>query len=141
MIEALSTPPNRIKTLILVVICSLFTITSVSLGIDDNPPGILLALLAAIAFVLAFVHPWRTSRKFIILLLASVIGFVLFVVLNILLDTVAQNPSTSAEIRTLVQSPTSNALFVILAMLFAAALLVGSIGSVVMFIRSRQQTT
>jgi len=141
MIEALSTPPNRIKTLILVVICSLFTITAVSLGIDDNPPGILLALLAAIAFVLAFVHPWRTSRKFIILLLASVIGFVLFVVLNILLDTVAQNPSTSAEIRALVQSPTSNALFVILAMLFAAALLVGSIGSVVMFIRSRQQTT
>jgi len=139
MIEALSTPHNRIGTLILVTICGLFAITAASIGIDDNPPGILLALLAAIAFVLAFVHPWRTSRKFMFLLLAAVIVIVLFIVLNIIIDSVAQNPTTSVAIQALIQSPTTDALIVIIAMLCAAALIVGAIGSVVMFIRSRRR--
>jgi len=139
MIEALSTPRNRIVTLILLVICGLLAITAASLGIDDNPPGILLAFLAATVFVLAFVHPWRTARKFVFLLLVSVIGFVLFVILNIIFDSVAQNPTTSSAIQDLIQSPTTDALNLIIAMLCAAALVVGAVGSVVMFIRSRRQ--
>lgn len=137
MIEALSTPRNRIKTISLVTICGLVAITAASIGIEDNPPGILLALLAATAFVLAFAHPWRTSRKFLFLLLASVVSFVLFAILNIIIDSVAQNPTTSIAIRNLIQSPTINAVILIIAMLCAAALIVGAIGSVVMFIRSR----
>ena len=70
MIGALSTPQNRIKTLILLVICGLLAIAAAAVGIDDNLPGILLAYLAATAFVLAFVHPWRSARKFMFLLLA-----------------------------------------------------------------------
>ena len=141
MIGALSTPQNRIKTLILLVICGLLAIAAAAVGIDDNLPGILLAYLAATAFVLAFVHPWRSARKFMFLLLASVLGLVLFVILNIILDTVAQNPATSDALQDLIQSPASDALNLIIAMICPAAFIVGAVGSVAMFIRNRRQTT
>jgi len=141
MIDAFSTPRNRNKSLILLVISGLSAIASAVVGIDDNPPGILLAFLAATAFVLAFAHPWRTVRKFMFLLLASVLGFVLFVILNIILDSVVHDPATSAALQDLIQSPVSNALNLIIAMICPAAFIVGAVGSVAMFIRSRRQTT
>jgi uncharacterized membrane protein (UPF0136 family) len=141
MIDAFSTPRNRIKTLILLMICGLSAIASAVVGIDDNLPGILLAFLAATAFVLAFAHPWRTARKFMFLLLASVLGFVLFVVLNIIFDSVAHDPATSGALQDLIQSPVIDALNLIIAMICPAAFIVGAVGSVAMFIRSRRQTT
>jgi uncharacterized membrane protein len=128
------------KTLVLLVVCGLSTSASVIVGIDDNLPGVLLALLAAIAFVLAFAHPWRTARKFMFLLLASVLGFVLFIIMNIISDSIAQNPATSGALQNLIQSPAINALNLIIAMISPAALIVGAIGSVAMFIRSRRET-
>jgi uncharacterized membrane protein (UPF0136 family) len=139
MTGAFSTPHHRKMTLILLAICGLLAIAAAAVGIDDNPPGILLAFLAATAFVLAFVHPWRTARKFIFLLLASVLGFVLFVILSIIFDSVAQNPATSGALQDLMQSPAFDTLNLIIALICPAAFIVGAIGSVVMFIRSRRQ--
>ena len=130
MSAAFSTPGNRNKTFILLAICGLLAIAAASVGIDDNPPGILLAFLAASAFVLAFVHPWRTAKKFLFLLLASVLGFVLYIILNIVLDTSAQDPAASAGLRDLLNSPVFNALSIIIVMICAAALIVGAVGSV-----------
>ena len=141
MSDAFSTPRNRITTFILLAICGLLAIAAVVVGIEDNLPGILLAFLAATAFVLAFVHPWRTTRKFMFLLLASVLGFVLFIILNIIFDSVAQNPATSGALQDLIQSPAINALNLIIAMICPAAFIVGAVGSVAMFIRNRRQTT
>ena len=141
MSDAFSTPSNRIKALILLAICGLLAIAAVAVGIDDNPPGILLAFLAATAFVLAFAHTWRTARKFMFQLLASVLGFVLFIILNIIFDSVAQNPATSGALQDLIQSPAINALNLIVAMVCPAAFIVGAVGSVAMFIRNRRQTT
>ena len=141
MSDAFSTPSNRIKALILLAICGLLAIAAVAVGIEDNLPGILLAFLAATTFVLAFAHTWRTARKFMFLLLASVLGLVLFVILNIILDTVAQNPATSGALQDLIQSPASDALNLIIAMICPAAFIVGAVGSVAMFIRNRRQTT
>ena len=75
------------------------------------------------------------------LLLASVLGFVLFVILNIIFDSVAQDPATSSALRDLMQSPAINALNLIIALIFPAAFIVGAVGSVAMFIRNRRQTT
>lgn len=140
MIDALSTPHNRIKTFILLVICGLLTIAATAIGIDDNPPGILLAYLAATAFVLAFTHPWRTARKFMFMLLVSVLGFALFVIMNIISDSIAQNPTTSIVIKNLIQSSFMESLNLIIAMVCPAAFIVGAVGSVAMFIRSRRPT-
>ena len=141
MSDAFSTPRNRITTFILLAICGLLAIAAVVVGIEDNLPGILLAFLAATAFVLAFAHSWRTARKFMFLLLASVLGFVLFIILNIIFDSVAQDPATSSALRDLMQSPAINALNLIIALIFPAAFIVGAVGSVAMFIRNRRQTT
>ena len=140
MIDAFSTPRNRIKTLILLGICGLLAIASTVVGIDENPPGILLALLAAVTFVLAFSHPWRTARKFMFLLLAAVLGFVLFIIVSIVSDSIVQNPASSDALQNLIQSPVNEALSIIFAMLCSAAFLVGVVGAVVMFIRNRRQS-
>jgi uncharacterized membrane protein (UPF0136 family) len=139
MISAFSTPHNRKLELILLAICGLLAIAAVVVGINDNPPGILLAFLAAAAFVLAFVHPWRTAKKFVFLILASVLGFVLFVILNIILDTATQNPTTTGVLQNLLQSPVIDAFSIIIAMLCTAAFIVGVVGSITMFIRNRRR--
>ena len=139
MISALSTPHNRKMTLILLAICGLLAIAAATVGIDDNLPGVLLAFLAATAFVLAFVHPWRTAKQFMFLLLASVLGFVLYIILNIILDTAAQDPATAGALQDLLQSPIVNAFSIIIAMICFAAFIVGAVGSVAMFIRSRRK--
>jgi hypothetical protein len=141
MIDAFSTSRNRIKTLVLLVVCGLSATAAVVVGIDDNMPGVLLALLAAIAFVLAFAHPWRTAKKFMLLLLASVLGFVLFIIMNIISDSIAQNPAASGALQNLIQSTAVNALNLIIAMISPAAFIVGAIGSIAMLIRSRRETT
>jgi energy-coupling factor transporter transmembrane protein EcfT len=141
MMDAFSTPRNRIKTLVLLAVCGLSAMASAVVGIDDNPPGALLALLAAIAFVLAFAHPWRTARKFVFLLLASVLGFVLFIILNIISDSIAQNPGTSGTLQNLIQSPAYDTLNLIFAMICPAAFIVGAVGSIAMFIRGRRRPT
>ena len=141
MISAFSTPNNRKMTLILLAICGLLAIAAVVLGIDDNLPGIFLAFLAATAFILAFVHPWRTARKFIYLLLASILGFVLFIILNIVLDTIAQNPATTSALQNLLQSPAINAFSITIVMICLAAFICGVVGSVAMFIRNHHQIT
>lgn len=139
MIDAFSTRSNKIKTLILLAVCGLSAIASVVVGINDNPPGVFLALFAAIAFILAFSHPWRTTRKFAFLLLASVLGLLCFIILSILSDSIAQNPTSPATLQNLIQSPANEALYLIFAMICSAAFIVGCIGSVVMLIRSRRQ--
>jgi len=140
MIAAFSTPSNRNKTFILMAICGLLTIAAVVVGIDDNLPGILLAFLAATAFVLAFAHPWRIAKKFMFLILASLLGFLLFIILNIILDTAAQNPATTGALQDMLQSPVVNAFSIIIAMICAAAFIVGAVGSVAMFIRNRRRS-
>jgi hypothetical protein len=140
MIAAFSTPSNRNKTFILLAICVLLAIAAAAVGIDDNPPGILLAFLAASAFVLAFVHPWRIAKKFMFLLLASVLGFILYIILNIILDTATQNPAASSGLRDLTQSPIFNGFSIIIVMICAAAFIVGAVGSVAMAIRSRRRS-
>ncbi len=140
MIDAFSIPHYRIKTLILLVICGLSAIAAAVVGIDDNPPGILLAFLAATAFVLAFVHPWRTARQFRLLLYASVLGFALFAIVNNVFAAVAHNSATAGALQTLLQG-LAVAAFFLATLICPAAFIVGAIGSVAMFIRSRRRPT
>ena len=75
-------PQSRRLTLLLLVISGALAAAAGVVGIDDNLPGQSLAWLSATALVLAFVHPWRTSRRFLLLIGASALGFVVFAVLS-----------------------------------------------------------
>lgn len=137
MSKTFSNPRDRVITIILLVLCVLSAVAAALVGIDDNLPGILLALFSALAFVLAFTHPWRSLKKFLFLLLASVIGFILLIIFNIAADLILQNPATSDTLRDMLESRVAEAKVVIFLMLSAAAFLVGIAGSIVMFFRSR----
>ena len=140
MIDALSTPHNRIRTLILLAICGLSAIAAAVVGIDDNPPGILLAFLAATAFVLAFVHPWRTSRQFRRLLYASALGFVVFGLLHIVFEAIASNGGGSGLVQDLLNGAGA-VLFLIAVLVCPPGMLVGAVGAVVMSIGNRRRST
>ena len=137
--DAFSTPRNRTFSFMLLGIGGVSAIAAAALGIDDNPPGALLAYLAALCFVLAFVHPWRTVSRFGVLLGASVLGIVLFIALDIASNSIAQNPATSSWLLDLMESRAYDALIVAFTMLILATLLVGAVGTVAMFIRSRRR--
>jgi hypothetical protein len=138
MIDALSTPRKKIRTLILLVICGLSAIAAAAVGISDNPPGILLAYLATTAFVLAFVHPWRTSRQFRRLLYASALGFVVFGLLHNVFEAIASNLGGSGLIHDLLNGA-GGALFLIAVLVCPPGLLVGAVGAVIMSIRNRRR--
>jgi len=98
--EAFSAPPNKIKTLILLAVNVLLAIVSAVTGINDNPPGVILVFLAAVAFVLAFTHPWHTAKKFLFLFLAAVGGFILFIIDSIISDSLLQTPAPRSKSET-----------------------------------------
>lgn len=131
---------NKTKTFVFLTLCGLFAIGAAALGIDDNPPGILLAYLAAFAFILAFAHSWQTARPFVLLLLVSAVGLVLFVVLNNLFAAVAHDPATVGAFQKLMQGLAVSAFF-LGTLIFPAGFVVGVAGSIVMFIRNRRRTT
>jgi hypothetical protein len=140
MIDALSTPRNRIKTLILLVICGFLAFIATVVGISDNPPGIILAYGAAIAFVLAFVHPWRTVKQFRLLLYTSLLGLVIFGILHNVFEAVAGKAESTGALQSLLQGLGVVA-FLLAVLICPPAILVSAVGSVVMFIRNRRRST
>ena len=140
MLEALSTPRNRILTFVFLAICCASATAAVVVGISDNPPGILLAFGAATALVLAFVHPWRTAKLFRLFLFASVLGFVMFAILHNVFDAVASNAESAGTLQILLQG-LGVAAFLLAVLICPPAILVGAVGSVVMFIRNRRRPT
>lgn len=136
MPEALSTPRNLTLTLVFLAICCAFAAAAVVVGISDNPPGILLAFGAAAALVLAFVHPWRTAKKFVLFSCASVLGFVIFAILHNVFYALASRAASVGVLQSLLQG-LDVAAFLLAVLICPPAILVGAVGSVVMFIRNR----
>jgi hypothetical protein len=124
MLEAFS-KPQRNRTLLFLVICGVLAAAAGVAGIDDNLPGQSLVWLSAIALVLAFVHPWRTLRRFLFLIGAAVLGFVVFAVLS----AVMENTGVLG----------GGVFFVLALFLCPAELLVGIIGAVSAFVASRRE--
>ena len=129
MLEALSTPRNRYRSLMLLVVCGVLAFAASLVGISDNPPGIALAFLSTIAFVLAFVHPWRTSKKFRYLIYTSILGFVIAVVLHNLFEGIASKMGGSGLAYSLLSG--AGVAFFFIALICPIALLVGLVGAVI----------
>lgn len=136
MLGALATPRNRRITLLLSTAAAGLVLAALLVGVSDNPPGIVLVALASVALVAAAVHPWRTPGPFVFLLVASIIGFVVLVVLHNLLDGVAGLMSDGNVLRLLVQGIGVTA-FLLAIFVLPAAVLVGAGGAIIMFFRER----
>jgi hypothetical protein len=136
MLEALSTTRNRNRTFILLGICGVLAATAATMGISDNPPGLLMAYLSATTLVVAFVHPWKASQPFRRLLYTSGLGFVLFAVLHNVFEGLAATTGASGLVGDLLDVA-GGAFFGIATLLCPPGFLVGAVGAVAMSIRER----
>ncbi len=127
-----STRRTKGITLILLALCGLALVSALIIGINDNPPGLLLLFIAASVLILAFVHPWRRAKNFLILLGASVIGFALFVVLHNVFYMLGQMAADVPVVGWLLRGLSVLSFF--LAIIGCpAAFLVGLVGSIAMY--------
>ena len=137
MFKSLMSPHNIIVSFILLVACCILGFAASAVGIDDNPPGIALAFLSAIAMVLAFVHPLRTSKQFRYLIYASGIGFILFSVLHNVFEGIASKVGEPSLVHGLLSGASVTSFFIAI-LVCPAGLLVGAVGAVIMSSRERR---
>lgn len=134
MLEAFSIPRNRVWTLVFLGAGAVLAVAAAAEGISDNALGILMAYLAAICFVLAVAHPWKSSKQFRRLLAASIIGFVAFAVLHVPFENLADEGGGLGDD---VLGAFGAAFFLIATMLCPAGFVVGAVGTVVTWMRER----
>ena len=139
MMNALSTHHNRMLSVVFLVVCCISAIAAGVIGIDDNAPGILCAFIAAVALILAFVHPWRSAKQYSLLLLGAVFCFVIFAVLHNVFHGVAGNMENTPVIPVLLEG-LGVAAFLLALLVCPPAVLVGLVGSVAMFVRNHHQS-
>lgn len=135
MLEAFSTPRNRPWTFVFLGVGALLAVAAAARGTSDNTVGILMAYLAAISFVLAVVHPWKSSQQFRRLLAASVIGFVAFAVLHVPFENLADEAGGWSDD---LLGAVGGAFFLIATVVCPAGLVVGAIGSLVTWMQERR---
>jgi len=138
MLKAFSTPRNRNVTFILLAVTGVLAAAAVLVGVSDNPPGIFLAFAAAAAFVVAFVHPWRSVKSYAWFLLASAVGFVVMAVLHNVFEGVAGLAGTPGIFRFPLQV-LAVVSFLLAVLVGPPAVLVGAVGIVLRAIRNRRR--
>ena len=119
------------------IFCAL-VISAVVVGVSDNMPGIVLCYLATIVPVVALTHSWRKTKRFLILLVASVIGFFVFVVLHNAFYALTMLTKHIAALSHVMEA-FNVAFFIIAVFLCPATFLVGVVGSIVCAIMERRK--
>ena len=138
MLEAFSTPHNRARSLILLAVCGLLAIAAIVVGIDDNPIGISLAVLAAASFVLAIAYAWRSAAQFRRLIYVSALGFVLLLVLGVAIQILLDRTGMAGLPGQLL-GIIGTAFLLGAAFVCIPGFLIGIIGAIVMGVRGRVQ--
>jgi hypothetical protein len=137
MLKAFATRRDRRRTYILLEVCGVLALIAFYVGIDDNPPGLVMAFLSAAAFATAFAHPWRSSRKFRRLMYASGAGLVAFAVLHNVFHAMASVPDLP-RLAEQVFTGASVVSFLIAILLCPPFFVVGAVGAVVTALRGHE---
>ncbi len=117
--------------------CTL-VISALIVGVSDNMPGIVLCYLATIVLVVAATRTWRKTKRFLILMVASVIGFFVFVILHNAFYALAMLTEHIIVLSNLME--VLHAVFFIIAVFLCPAIfLVGAAGSILCDIRERRR--
>jgi hypothetical protein len=121
----------RWTTLALIAVGCAFLAAGLVIGIADNPPGLALVYLAVSAWIAAFAHHWRRVKSFLILLVASLAGFPLFVVLHNVFYALAEVASDVVGLSQ-VLAFLEVVFFLIAIFVCPPGVLIGAVGSVVL---------
>ncbi len=74
--------PYRKITIGLLLTGAAFAIAASIAGIADNLPGIILLFIGLLSLIFAIIHPWRKTKSYLILLVVSLVGGILFAILH-----------------------------------------------------------
>ena len=121
------------------IFCALI-ISAIVVGVSDNMPGIVLCYLAIVVLVVTPTHTWRKTRRFLILLGASVIGFLVFVFLHNAFYALTILTSHIAALSHLMEA-FHVVSFIIAVFLCPATFLAGAVGSIVCAVMGRRKQT
>ena len=135
MLKAFATPGDRSRTLFLLAVSAALAVGAAGVGIDDNPPGLALALASAATLVAAFAHPWRSPRSFRRLIYGSVAAFVASALLHNLFAALAAVPDLP-QLAERAFTVFAVAFFFVALLLCPAAFVVGLLGAAVTRLRS-----
>ena len=121
----------RWATLILLAVGCASLAAGLVVGINDNPPGLVLVYLAIATWIAAFAHRWRRVKPFLILLFVSLVGFPLSVVLHNVfyaLGEVASDVVGLSQVLVFLEV----VFFLIAVLVCPPGVLIGAVGSVVL---------
>jgi len=74
--------------LILAALGSALIAAALIIGIDDNLPGILLCFAGIGSLIYAFIRHWKKRSNYVIMLVASIIGMLVFAILHNVFEAV-----------------------------------------------------
>jgi hypothetical protein len=131
---------KRKEVLIFAGIFCALVISAIVVGVSDNMPGIVLCYLATIILVVAATRTWRKTKRFLILVMASVIGFFVFVFLHNAFYALTILTNHIAALSHLTEA--FHVIFFLIAVfLCPATFLVGIVGSIFCAIIERRKRT
>jgi hypothetical protein len=137
MLKSLESPYLRV-TATLLVLAAVSAAGAVLVGIDDNPPGIALAMLAGTILVTAFVHHWRSPKRFLALCAISFGLSVILVGTLIAIDISLTGGHLLEPVAPEVESA-GNALALTVAFLAVPSVFVGLAGALVVWLTGRRK--
>jgi hypothetical protein len=137
MIPALSSPRNRMRTAQLLAACVALAIGAAAVGIDDNLPGLLMGFLAAVALVLAVVHPWRSEEQYRYLLWGSLAGSMVLAFMHEGFEALAHGAAEPGAVQ-MSLSGFAVVCFLVVVVLGPPAFVVGLTGTIALAIRRRR---
>jgi hypothetical protein len=73
---------NKKKTYVFITLSIISIAAALIIGIDDNPPGIILCFIGGLFLILAFTYNWNKVKPYLILAIASLLGFIISVLLH-----------------------------------------------------------
>jgi len=129
---------KRRKVFIVAGLFCALVISAIVVGVSDNIPGIVLCYLATAVLAVASTHTWRKTKRFLILLVASLLGFFVFVFLHNAFYALTILTNHIVALSRLMEA--FHALFFIIAVfLCPVTFLVGSVGSIACTIIERRK--
>jgi len=107
-----------------------------AVGISDNPPGIVLLYVASVCLVLAVTHRWRRVKPFVWLLVGSLVLFPVAALLHNVLYALGELSAGAPLVRGTFEG-LHVGFFLAALFLAPAGVLVGAVGSLLTWRRSR----
>jgi len=125
---------NRKGTAVLIAVFLALLIAALIVGVSDSIPGIVLGYMAAIVLVFALTRTWQEVKKFLVLLGASFVAFLLFLFLHNVFYGLGEMTSDIAVLRYLMQF-LHILLFCLVVFVCPVFFVAGAVGSVGLFIK------